>query len=357
MFGIAERYGVSLRMSCTIKELAEAVRAQPRFEIANLPTPLAPAPRLSAAIGGEVWLKRDDLTGLALGGNKARKIEFLFGRARRAGDIDTVVTVGAAQSNHARTVAAAARVAGWDCHLILGGDPPVRPTGNVVLDVALGATLHFAGTNSWDELESAADVLAGKLRVAGRRPLVIPMGGSTAVGALGFVNAYLELLEQLHHADIQPAAVVHATSTGGTQAGLDFAHRALGAGPEVIGVGVAKSQTDLTAEVTVLVEQLGEILQLDPGAGQPTVLDGYLGEAYAMPTPGCEAAFSLLASTEAVLTDFVYSAKAMHAVIDRAPVTDGPIVFWHTGGVPALFADTTRLPQWGSATSAQAETR
>jgi 1-aminocyclopropane-1-carboxylate deaminase/D-cysteine desulfhydrase-like pyridoxal-dependent ACC family enzyme len=316
--------------------------------MANLPTPLTFAPRFSAAVGGEVWLKRDDLTGLALGGNKARKIEYLFGRAREQGDVDTVVTVGAAQSNHARTVAAAARIAGWQCHLVLGGERPSRPSGNLVLDAALGATMHFVNTDSWDALESAADELAIDLRSDGRRPLVIPMGGSTAVGALGFVGAYLELLGQLDEVGIAPVAILHATSTGGTQAGLDFAHRVLGLGPEVIGVGVAKTRIDLTSEVIRLKKQIGELLNLDAGPAEANVLDGYMGEAYAVPTPGCEAAFATLALTEAVLTDFVYSAKGLHAVVDRASSSGGPIVFWHTGGVPALFAEETEIRGWGA---------
>lgn len=332
-------------MTCSPTQLADALRAQPRLAMANLPTPLTFAPRFSAAVGGEVWLKRDDLTGLALGGNKARKIEYLLGKAKAAGDVDTVVTVGAAQSNHARTVAAAARIAGWDCHLVLGGDQPSHPSGNLVLDIALGAAMHFVGSDSWDDLQAAADELAAELRAAGRHPLVIPMGGSTAVGALGFVGAYLELLAQLDDVGIAPSAVFHATSTGGTQAGLDFAHHVLGIGPDVVGVGVAKTQADLRSEVIGLKNQLGEILDLDPGPAEATVLDGYLGEAYALPTPGCEAAFATLASTEAVLTDFVYSAKALHAVVDRASQYGGPVVFWHTGGVPALFANTTEIPR------------
>lgn len=319
-------------------KLADALAAQPRFELANLPTPLVFAPRFSAAVGGEVWLKRDDLTGLALGGNKARKIEYLLGKARADGDVDTLVTIGAAQSNHARTVAAAARVASYGCHLVLSGDAPARPSGNLVLDIALGATLHFAGTDDWLELYLAAEKLAGDLRAQGLRPLVVPIGGSTAVGALGFVGAYLELLDQLDQLDLRPRAIMHATSTGGTQAGLEFAHRVLGEGPDVVGVGVAKTQDDLVVAVTALQQQIGELLDIDPGPAQPTVLHGYLGESYAVPTAGCQAAFAQLASTEAVLTDFVYSAKALHAVIDAA-ADSGPIVFWHTGGVPALFAE------------------
>jgi 1-aminocyclopropane-1-carboxylate deaminase/D-cysteine desulfhydrase-like pyridoxal-dependent ACC family enzyme len=212
--------------------------------------------------------------------------------------------------------------------------------------------LHFTGTNSWDLLQATADELAGELRSKGQQPLVIPMGGSTAVGALGFVGAYLELLAQLDTLGVSASSIVHATSTGGTQAGLDFAHRVLGLGPEVVGVGVAKTQDDLTHEIALLEAELGEIVGLDPGRAEPIVLDGYLGEAYAAPTAGCKAAFAQLASTEAVLTDFVYSAKALHAVIDTAPQSKGPVIFWHTGGVPALFSDSTPFPEWRTAVAA-----
>jgi 1-aminocyclopropane-1-carboxylate deaminase/D-cysteine desulfhydrase-like pyridoxal-dependent ACC family enzyme len=333
-------------MPCSRAELAEALSRQPRLALATLPTPLGFAARFSAAVGRDVWLKRDDLTGLALGGNKARKIEYIFGAAAGAGVVDTVVTVGAPQSNHARTVAAAARVAGWDCHLVLGGDRPERPSGNLVVDVALGADMTFAGTQDWDELEVIATALADELRAQGRRPLFIPIGGSTPTGALGFVAAYLELLDQLDQLGIAPGAIIHATSTGGTQAGLDFAHRVLASGPEVIGVGVAKTQTDLTRDIAAIEHGISAVLDLDPGAVEPVVLSGYLGEAYAVPTAGGQAAFSLLAHTEAVLTDSVYSAKALHAVVDHAGNADGPVVFWHTGGIPALFSDTAGVTDW-----------
>ncbi|MCW2513337.1 MAG: 1-aminocyclopropane-carboxylate deaminase [Mycobacterium sp.] len=334
-------------MPRTRAELAQALARQPRVTLATLPTPLIHAPRFSSAVGGEVWIKRDDLTGLALGGNKARKIEYLFGRAAADGAVDTVVTVGAPQSNHARTVAAAARLMGWECHLMLGGDRPARPTGNLVLDVALHATLHFAGTQDWNELDAKARHLSTELDRRGRRTVMIPMGGSTPTGALGFVAAYLELLDQLDGLGVTPSSIIHATSTGGTQAGLDYAHRVLGHGPEVIGVGVAKTQTDLTREVTSLEGGLTQILGLEPGVIAPTVLTGYLGEAYASPTTGGQNAFDLLAKSEAVLTDSVYSAKGLHAVVDRAAGAREPIVFWHTGGIPALFSDTAGIYEWG----------
>jgi D-cysteine desulfhydrase family pyridoxal phosphate-dependent enzyme len=326
--------------------LAQAVSRQPRLSVASLPTPLTRAPRFSAAVGGDVWIKRDDLTGLALGGNKARKIEFIMGAAKARGEVDTVVTVGAPQSNHARTVAAAARIAGWQCQLVLGGDRPPRPTGNLVLDVALGAELHFVGTHDWSELESAADNLTEQLSAAGRHVLTIPMGGSTPIGALGYVAAYLELLDQVEELGIADATIVHATSTGGTQAGLEYAHRVVGSGPDVVGVGVAKTQTDLTADIGKLEHELAALLGVDPGPADPVVLSGYIGAGYAIPSDGGQAALKLLAESEAILTDPVYSAKALHAVSDLARDGRGPVIFWHTGGIPALFSDEAGISVW-----------
>jgi 1-aminocyclopropane-1-carboxylate deaminase/D-cysteine desulfhydrase-like pyridoxal-dependent ACC family enzyme len=145
---------------------------------------------------------------------------------------------------------------------------------------------------------------------------------------------------------IAPKAIMHATSTGGTQAGLDYAHRVLAEGPEVIGVGVAKTQRDLAENIIAIETGLHSLLGIDPGVVEPTVLGGYLGTAYAVPKDGGQSAFDLLAKSEAVLTDSVYSAKALHAVVDRAGLSDGPIVFWNTGGIPALFSDTAGITDW-----------
>jgi D-cysteine desulfhydrase family pyridoxal phosphate-dependent enzyme len=332
-------------------ELANAVARQPRLALATLPTPLHFVPRLSSKLGHDVWVKRDDLTGLALGGNKARKLEFIMGAAEAG--IDTVVTMGAQQSNHARTVAAAARVAGWECHLVLAGNRPQRPSGNLLLDVALGTNFHFAGTEEWewDALGTFGTALAEELTRAGKRVLLIPMGGSTPQGAVGFVAAYLELLDQCHQLAIAPEALVHATSTGGTQAGLSFARSMVGSGPGVIGVGVAKTSKDLQTEIVELERGLSELLGL-PLEAQPnlTVLPGYMGDQYAVPTEGSSAAFDLLARTEAILTDSVYTAKAFHAVVDLSQKEvwrkGSPIIFWHTGGVPAIFSDTAGITAW-----------
>lgn len=329
-------------------DLRASLSREPRVALANLPTALQRADGLSESLGREIWIKRDDLTGLVLGGNKARKLEFSLGAARAVG-ADCLVTIGAPQSNHARSVAGAARILGWDCHLVLGGERPPRPSGNLALDAALGAVLHFTGSRNWDELDRQGRDLARTLTTQNANPVFLPMGGSTPQGALGFVAAYLELLDQCALINLQPSSIVHASSTGGTQAGLLFAHAALARGPQPVGVAVAKTSVDLEGQVAGLVTDIGTLLgiKLDQPP-EPTVLHGYLGHAYGVPTEGGQAAFDLLARTDAVLTDPIYSAKALHAVIDlaRQDPHGPPIVFWHTGGQPALFSDSVGIREW-----------
>jgi D-cysteine desulfhydrase family pyridoxal phosphate-dependent enzyme len=334
----------------TPDELAGRLAARPRVRLAQLPTPLHPARRFSAEVGADVWLKRDDLTGVAMGGNKIRKLEFLLGEVREAG-ADCLITVGAAQSNHARTVAAGAAMSGLPCHLLLGGDRPGRPTGNILLSTLLGAELHFTGVSEWDELEGAAEELRGTLSARGLRPYVIPVGGSTPVGALGFVAAYLELLEQTAAEGIEPGVIVHATASGGTQSGLHAAHRLLfpdGGGPEVYGVVASGTAGEFMPEVADLAGGVADLLGGPRDIGEPNGIDGFLGDGYGVSTPGGEAALRLLLRTEGVLTDPVYTAKALHAVVERgAELAAGrPLVFWHTGGTPAVFSDEQSLVSW-----------
>jgi 1-aminocyclopropane-1-carboxylate deaminase/D-cysteine desulfhydrase-like pyridoxal-dependent ACC family enzyme len=294
-------------------------------------------------------LKRDDLNGVAMGGNKVRKLEFLLGEAASI-DADTLVTVGAPQSNHARTVAAAAAMHGLDCHLVLGGNRPNAPTGSLVADLMLGARLHFAGTDDWDVLESQADALAKELRGEGRRPFVMPIGGSTRVGALGFVGAFMELMEQMPLNELLQCTVIHASVSGGTQAGLEVGKQLLGLpGPRIVGVAVANTAGDLRAEVHDLMTQTAQLLGFDRELSPPHIVVEFTGPGYAIPTPGSRVAMSLLARTEGILTDPVYTAKALDAVVKLASaheIGDGPVVFWHTGGLPALFAEDQGLMRW-----------
>ena len=314
--------------------------------LGTLPTPLLPLPGFSKEVGVEVWIKRDDLSGFAFGGNKVRKMEFLLADALQR-ECDVLLTVGGAQSNHARTVAATAVTHGLGCHLVLGGSRPSAPTGNLLLDRIFGAELHFAETEDWATLEGQMDQLASQLTEEGRRPYTIPIGGSTRIGALGFVAAFAELTQQCSVLDISPRWIVHATSSGGTQAGLEAARRMLGSGgPRVLGVAVAKTGKDLSEEVERLVAEVQDLIGGDPGGEPFEVLDGYMGPAYGVPTEGALEALALLSSTEGIPTDPVYSAKALHALVERGRDLGGPIVFWHTGGLPALFSDEQRLMDW-----------
>jgi D-cysteine desulfhydrase family pyridoxal phosphate-dependent enzyme len=330
-------------------ELALALAREPRLSLGLRPTPLHRVPSFSKAVGGEVWLKRDDLNGVATGGNKVRKLEFLLGEAASI-DADTLVTVGAPQSNHARTVAAAAAMHGLDCHLVLGGNRPSAPTGSLVADLILGARLHFAGTDDWDVLESRAEALANKLRGEGRRPFVMPIGGSTRVGALGFVGAFMELMEQMPAVELLQSTIVHASVSGGTQAGLELGRQLLGLpGPRIVGVAVGNTAGDLRAEIHELMAQTAQLLGFDRALSPPYLVDAFIGSGYAIPTPGGRAAMSLLARSEGILTDPVYTAKALDAVVKLASAHElgqGPVVFWHTGGLPALFAEDQGLMRW-----------
>jgi 1-aminocyclopropane-1-carboxylate deaminase/D-cysteine desulfhydrase-like pyridoxal-dependent ACC family enzyme len=341
------------------------------------PTPFHRLDRFSEAIGRDVWIKRDDLISVGLGGNKVRKLAYLAADARRLG-ADHLVSVGAEQSNHARCVASVAAMEGWGCDLVLGGDPAAPRVGNLLLDHLLGATIHMPGTESWPELERASELVARDLRVAGRNPYVMPIGGSTPIGALGLVAGYLELRTQLAQADLAPSSIVFATSSGGTQAGLAVGAHLFDDDISIVGVGVAKSSSDLQREVIAIASGCLDLLgassvtvpasvdshgsgraaavsmtespgasSSEPGGGSlqtapldVLVLSGYLGTAYADPSPGGLDALRLLLRTEGILTDPVYTSKALHAVVAAATdvVGEGPIVFWHTGGGPAVFA-------------------
>jgi D-cysteine desulfhydrase family pyridoxal phosphate-dependent enzyme len=320
-----------------------------RVRLAILPTPIHPLPRFSRAVGREVWIKRDDLTGLATGGNKVRKVELLAAAARRAG-ADVLVSVGAPQSNHARTVAAAASVLGMHCHLVVSGVRPERPTGNLALDQLLGATLHFVESKDWGVLDKATQTVAGELKKRGLRPYLIPVGGSVPLGALAFTAAYFELRAQLAAAGLRPSAIVHASSSGGTQAGLELGRMLVGDSTPILGVDVAKITNPLSGTVARFVREAAELLEVEVGEPSPTVIDGYIGCGYAIPSPESTKALRLLAVTEGIIADPVYTAKALHALC--AEDLGGPVIFWHTGGVPAVFSDEVGIGSWRSGWSA-----
>jgi L-cysteate sulfo-lyase len=309
----------------------------PRVPLAHLPTPLEPCRRLQRERGGPlVWLKRDDCTGLAIGGNKTRKLEFLLGRAIADG-APAVVTTGALQSNHARQTAAACARLGLPCHLVLRRAVPrhddhYTSSGNVLLDGLLGAEVSLVDTPEEAEMAMAAVVdRTGALSV--------PLGGSDPVGVLGYVDAGLELADQLAAAGVDASSVVCAASSCGTAAGLAIAMAASG-GPPVVAVAVSDDGPTIAWTTGDLVGRTSALLGIEPPAG-PHVVDRHIGPAYGIPTDEGRAAIETLARAEGVLLDPVYTAKAFAHVL--AGPHDGDVVFVHTGGTPGLFAYTPAL--------------
>jgi len=285
-----------------------------------------------------VWLKRDDVGSLGLVGNKVRKLEFTLGEALAEG-AETVITLGAPQSNHARATASAAARLGLHAVLVMGGGAPAGPpTGNLLLDTLFGAELLYAGTEVWAQLATIAQAAARERANA----YALPAGGSSPVGALGFVAAYAELLAQLESAGVQPRHLYHASTSGGTHAGLMLGHALAGRGPAPVGFDVGQIVPDAPALVTWLANEAAALLGADVTLAEDDAhLDlSQLGGGYGEFTPAGIDAIGLLARTEGVVLDPVYSAKGMAGLIAhaRAGRIDGPVVFWHTGGGPSLFA-------------------
>jgi D-cysteine desulfhydrase family pyridoxal phosphate-dependent enzyme len=294
-------------------------------------------------------IKRDDLTGLAFGGNKARKLEFLVGDALRAG-ASVLVTSGAAQSNHARMTAAAARAAGMSAALILTGEADGVPQGNLLLDYLLGAEVHFIPPNP-DPLVAVGDQEARKvaevveaLERRGERPYVIPVGGSSPIGALGYVAGTLEMLGQLYELGEAPVRLYFGSGSRGTQAGLTVGRAVYRAPYRLAGIAVSGGEPEKTMRAMRISRELGVLLglELDLQAEDFVTDPDYIGTGYGIPTPACLEAIALLARTEAIFLDPVYTGKAMAGMIDhirrRLIKPTDTVMFLHTGGTPALFA-------------------
>jgi L-cysteate sulfo-lyase len=318
----------------------------PRVRLAHLPTPLQEMPRLARALGGpRLLVKRDDQTGLATGGNKARKLEFSVGEALRRG-ADTLVTLGAVQSNHARQTAAAAAACGLRCVLVLRGEPPAAATGNLLLDHLLGAQVVFSGPRTREEV--AEQVLAEE-RAAGRHPYLIPVGASDEFGAPGFVAALEEVVAQLEAQRLRPDRIVLATSSFGTQAGMCAAAQALRFEAQIAGIAIDSERAQVQAGVSDLANRTLRRLGLEPSLSPREVVayDGYLGGGYAVLGEPEKEAISLAARYEGILLDPVYTGRAMAGLVDlvrRQEIGRGEtILFWHTGGSAALHAYAAEL--------------
>jgi D-cysteine desulfhydrase len=310
----------------------------PRVPLVATPTPLQPAPRLSEALGAEVWFKRDDLTGRGLGGNKLRGLEYLLGDAIAHG-CDCLVTGAGSQSNWAMLAALAARLCGLDPYLVFYGSP-ARPTGNLLLDELIGADVRFTGELERSSVDQAMDKLGHVLAEEGRRPYVVPRGGATKLGSAGYVRASLELADQLLATDLVPSHLWLATGSCGTQAGLVAGARWLGAPYEVVGVTVSRPAAECVARVSSLAEGVAEVLDLPQHrVGGVAVRGGHIGPGYGQPSLEGQDAARLVARTEGIFLDPVFGAKAMAALLDAARKGQiiGPVVFLVSGGAPTLF--------------------
>ena len=331
----------------------------PRIRLGHGPTPLEPMENLTRHLAGSgggprLWIKRDDCTGLASGGNKTRKLEYLMAEARAQG-ADIVVTQGATQSNHARQTAAACAKLGVACRILLEDrtgytDEAYRMSGNVLMDKLHGASVERrpGGADMPAEMEAVAERLRGE----GRRPYVIPGGGSNPVGALGYVTAALELVSQAAEMGLRIDHLVHATGSAGTQAGLVAGLVALNSGIPVLGIGVRAPREKQEANVLALAQRTAEHLGL-PGlvrAEHVVANCDYVGQGYGIPTQGMVDAVRLVAEKEGILLDPVYSGKGMAGLIDLIRKghfpEDSDVVFLHTGGQVGLFGylDAFGLP-------------
>jgi D-cysteine desulfhydrase family pyridoxal phosphate-dependent enzyme len=312
-----------------------------RCRLAHLPTPLEELKTLSAKLGGpRLLIKRDDQTGLALGGNKVRKLEFLVADAV-AQNADTLVTLGAAQSNHCGQTAAAAAGYGLQCELILNGKKPELPQGNLFLDELFGAKIHWI-----DHSERAAKSreVIKQLGAAGRKPYLIPLGGSNGVGALGYVTAITELIEQLKNERVD--RIIFSSSSGGTQAGMVVGARVNGFAGEVMGIRIDKEGDagEYEQELCEIADDAATRLGIKERFKTTDfkVIRGYAEKGYGVVGDLERQAIRTLAQTEGILLDPVYTGRAFGALLDLIRQgsigANETILFWHTGGAPALFA-------------------
>jgi D-cysteine desulfhydrase family pyridoxal phosphate-dependent enzyme len=317
-----------------------------RVSLVHAPTPLEKLERLSKYLGGPtIYIKRDDQTGLATGGNKARKLEFLVADALAKG-CDHLVTVGSPQSNHCRQTAAAAAKLGLGCALVFRGEAPSETTGNLLLNRLLGAHFYWAGERNRQEV--MAEVVS-ELRVMGRHPYPIPLGGSNVWGATGYVLAMAELMEQLTAVHLNTDFIVMASSSGGTQAGMIVGAEAYGFRGQILGISIDTPAEELQMHVAALATATATHLGLGmlPIAEKVDVNDDYLGDGYAQVGETEREAIQLVAQLEGILLDPVYTGRAMGGLIDLirwGAFTRGQsVLFWHTGGTAALPAFATKL--------------
>ncbi len=319
-------------------DILRRLAAIPSVALIQAPTALDEMPRLREAIGSgpRLFVKRDDAIPFGFGGNKVRKLQFVAAEALARG-ADTLVTVGGVQSNHARATAAVAARLGFRCLIIANGTPPTKPTANALLDALLGADIQYIPSRA--ERESASAAAVEQLEREGRQPYWIPLGASTPLGALGFVQAIGEMVAQ----GIEPDVIVHAASSGGTLAGIVAGCALFGLKTHVIGVSADDPKDQIASTVQTIVGGIAERLGVAVPHDLPMrVDDGHVGEGYGIATEASREAQRLAARSEALFVDHTYTAKALGALIGYVRqgrlTADQTVLFWHTGGQVGLFA-------------------
>lgn len=327
----------------TEAELRERLAQLPRVTLASLPTPLEPLPRLSELLGVRLLIKRDDLTGLAFGGNKTRHLEFSIAQALQEG-CDVIINGAAVQSNYCRQTAAACAKLGLRCALVLRKDPRIdphktEPQGNLLLDYLLDADVRFIEPD--EDMDAAKERVAEEYRVKGHKPFVIKH--PDLAGGFGYLLCLLELVEQCRQLGIEPTHLVHSSSTP-TQVGFVVGAKALGLNWHILGVSPSYRTVDAPKQIAdlsnMVAERLGLPLHFTPEEVSYTT--DFVGESYGVPTKEGIEAMVLMARKEGVLLEPVYTAKAFAAIVDMARKgqlnKNHTVIFVHTGGLPALFA-------------------
>jgi len=320
--------------------IEEHLKPFSRLQNSLLPTPIHRLDWLSDEYGVNVYCKRDDLTGFGFGGNKTRKLDFLLPDALDRG-CDTLIAVGANQSNFCRMAASYGVACNLAVHLVLGGKEPAGPTGNLRLDHLLKVKCHHVDSSDWGDWADEAEKLDEQLTSRGRKVYRMPVGGSTPRGALGYVSALAEIIADQSLLGIEFDAIIHASSSAGTQAGLVAGKAASGWPGSIIGIDVAKTKAVLEKEVVDLARATAAEIGIAVDSSSVIVDDGYMGEAYAVRTPGCREAVELFARRLGIFLDYVYTGKAAAALIDYLRKgrfeKDANVLFIHTGGNVELF--------------------
>ncbi len=330
---------------------SDSLEDVPRIRLANLPTPIVELPKLSRALGGpSIYVKRDDLTSLVLGGNKVRKLEFLIADAMNQG-CDTIITAGRSQSNHACMAAAAALQSGIHPVLLLFDDHPAMDVGNLLIDRLLGAECRFFLGREYGNVEMMIQKVADELRSEGKQPYIIPIGGASPIGCLGYIFGAREIKEQLISRGIHPDVIVHASSTGGTLAGLEIGRRLFELDVPITTMSVYRSADELARRVIQEAEETITYLNSDLSLRQSdlSIYDQYIGPGYGIVTEEVVNTIQLFARTEGIILDPVYSAKAAWGLVDLIAQgifkSNQTVLFIHTGGIPGLFAKSSELVQ------------